>query len=431
MLLLIWKDVKNIISDKRILAVILMMPIILMSILGFSLREVFSDEGSGVQHFEIAIVKEYDHDSEITRYQELLDDMNIENIEAMPDPEEIFFNDFLGDTQLQQMMSYTIVDRAQGEKLLVEDKISALIVLPKDFIFNTMMNFTFSRNKVSLEVLKNSDSQTAAGIVEQILEQFSNIMNRVVVRRMTLLPYLVNADKPADIPMEELLFPSKEPELTLTVKEVSGKESWNSFQYYAVAMMAMFTLYAAGFGGRALIEEKDKFTLQRLKVAGKNLELTVLSNFCRVAIIVILQSIIMIAYSLLVLGVDFGNLSNMVLPVLANAVSISTLGMLISVITLASGSYAFANVFEYGIVNLMALVGGSFIPVQILPKVLQTAHLYSISGIALDLFLNAIAGEPLSAHGPLLINLLVMDLLFAGCAWIILMVKKRKGGVLV
>lgn len=328
------------------------------------------------------------------------------------------------------MMSYRIVDRAQGEQLLAEDKITALVILPEGFIFHTMMNFTVSRNKVSIELLKNSNSQTSADIVEQILGQYSDMMNRMIARRMTLLPYLINGDIPSDIPMEELLFPSEEAELTLTVKEVSGKEAWNSFQYYAVAMMAMFTLYAVGFGGRALIEEKDKFTLQRLKVSGKQLELAVLSNFFRVGIIVVLQSILMIAYSSLVLGVDFGSLSHLILPILANAVSISSLGLLISVITLVSNSYAFASIFEYGIVNLMALVGGSFVPIQILPKALQTAHLYSINGIALDLFLNAIAGEPMSANMHYLTNLFLIDLLLAGSAWIILMVNKRKGGVL-
>lgn len=428
MLLMIWKDVKNILSDKKILTVILLMPFILMTILGFSLKSAFTNTGSGITHMDIVVVKEYDHDAELTMYQDLLEQMEIGDIGTIPDPEQIFFTDFLGNAQIKSMMSYRIVTREEAEFLLSEDEIPAAIILPDKFIFNTMMNITFSRNLVTIELLKNSNSPNSSSIVEQLLGQFTNTLNRMITRRMTLQPYLLEEEQRENLPLKDLILPEQDAEVSLAVKEVTGKESWNSFQYYAVAMMAMFTLYAAGFGGRALMDEKKNFTLQRLKVAGKKLQLSVVSNFIRVCLIVIIQSIIMIAYSSIVLGVDYGNLSLMVLPLLMNAISIGSLGMLVSVITLVSSSYAFANVFEYGIVNLMALAGGSFIPIQILPKAMQNLHLYSTSGNALDLFLNAIAGNPLSASRTNLIHLLVMNALFVAGACIILRLRRNKEG---
>lgn len=426
MLLMIWKDVKNILSDKKILTVILLMPFILMTILGFSLKSAFSMEGSGITSMDIAIVKEYDHGGELTMYQDLLEQMDIGDIGTIPDPEEIFFEDFLGNAEIRKMISYRIVTRAEADHLLSEDKIAAVIILPEKFVFNTLMNITFARNVVTLELIKNSNSPNSTAIVEQILGQFTNTLNRMIARRMTLQPYLMDEEQRENFPLEDLILPQQDAEVSLNVREVTGKESWNSFQYYAVAMMAMFTLYAAGFGGRALMDERKNYTLQRLKVAGKKLQLSVVSNFIRVSLIVIIQSIIMIAFSSIVLGVDYGNLFLMILPVFMNAVSIGSLGMLVSVITLVSGSYAFANVFEYGIVNLMALAGGSFIPIQILPKVVQKLHLYSTNGNALDLFLNAIAGEPLSESRTNLIHLLVMNVLFVGGACIILRLRRNK-----
>lgn len=425
---MIWKDVKNILSDKKILTVILLMPFILMTILGFSLKNAFTNTDSGITHMDIAVVKEYDHDAELTMYQELLDQMEIGDIGTIPDPEQIFFTDFLGNTQIKSMISYTIVTGEEAELLLSEDKISAAIILPDRFVFNTLVNTTFSRNLVTIELLKNSNSPNSSSIVEQLLGQFTNTLNRMITRRMTLQPYLLEEKQRENLPLKDLILPEQDTEVTLTVKEVNGKESWNSFQYYAVAMMAMFTLYAAGFGGRALMDEKKNFTLQRLKVAGKRLQLSVVSNFIRVCLIVMIQSIIMIAYSSIVLDVDYGNLFRMVLPVLMNAISIGSLGMLVSVITLVSSSYTFANVFEYGIVNLMALAGGSFIPIQSLPKAMQNLHLYSTSGNALDLFLNAIAGEPLSASRTNLIHLLVMNVIFVAGACTILGLRRNKEG---
>lgn len=431
MLLMIWKDVKNILSDKKILTVILLMPIILMSILGMSLKSAFSSDGSGITHMDIVVVKEYDHDAELTMYQDMLEQMDIGDIGEVPDPEEIFFTDFLGNDQIKEMMSYQIVTRAEAETMLAEDKLPAVIILPDKFIFNTLMNLTFTRNVVTIELLKNSNSPNSSTIVEQLLGQFTNTLNRMLVRRMTLQPYLIDKEQREGLPLEDLMLPRENTEVSLTVKEVSGKDSWNSFQYYAVAMMAMFTLYAAGFGGRALIDERKNYTLQRLKVSGRKLSQSVLSNFIRVILIVIIQSILMIAYSSIVLGVEYGNLTRMVLPILINGISIGSLGTLVSVITLVSGSYAFANVFEYGIVNLMALAGGSFIPIQVLPRAMQKLHLFSTSGNALNLFLNAITGDPISAAMTNIISLLAMNLIFIAAAFVILRLRRNNEGELI
>ncbi len=425
MLLMIWKDVKNILSDKKILTVILLMPFILMTILGLSLKSAFSSEGSGITHMDIVVVKEYDHEADLTMYQDILEQMNLGDIGEVADPEEIFFQDFLSDDQVKKMLSYKLVSRAEADRLLAEDRIPAAIILPEKFIFNTLMNLTVSRNVVTIELLKNSNSPNSSSIVEQLLRQFTNTLNRMIVRRMTLQPYLMDEEQREGLPLEDLLLPQEEIEVSLTVKEVSGKEVWDSFQYYAVAMMAMFTLYAAGFGGRALIDEKKNYTLHRLKVSGRKLQLSVVSNFIRVILIVIIQSILMIVFSSLLLGVEYGNLLYMLLPVLLNAISIGSLGMLVSVITLVSGSYAFANAFEYGIVNLMALVGGSFIPVQILPKAVQNLRFFSTSGNALDLFLNTISGDPVSEVMSNIMSLLLMNLLFIVTSCIILRLRMK------
>ena len=164
-------------------------------------------------------------------------------------------------------------------------------------------------------------------------------------------------------------------------------------------------------------------------MTGKSLNDFIISNFYRVIIIAILQNIILIAFSSLILQVNYGNLSHLFIPILMSSVSVGCLGMLVSAITLASGSYSFANVFNYGFVNVMAMIGGSYVPVQILPEILQKAHPYSINGSSMNLYLNAIAGKPLSSSTQYLISLFIMDLLFAGSACIILGISNRKGGV--
>lgn len=83
-----------------------------------------------------------------------------------------------------------------------------------------------------------------------------------------------------------------------------------------------------------------------------------MSNYIRVVILVLLQSTIMIAYSALVLKVNWGSVGTVLLTMFLSALAIAAIGMLIGIITLIANNFKVANAFEFGVIYIMALIGG-------------------------------------------------------------------------
>lgn len=434
---LIIKDIKNILYDRKTLAVILFMPIILMSILGGALQGIFSEDStsSGVFTADVAIVKEYNYEEEYVKAQAKLKDfealgltLSQEDLEKA-NPEKIFFEDFLGDA-VKESIHYTLVERAAGEKLLEDNAISALIILPKNYIFNSYMNMVSpGRNVVTIETIKNTENQFQADMVDMIMSGYVGQMSSIVAQKMVLMGQL-NSSKLGASAQEgyQLMETKPSQQLKITSKEVTGEDAINSFQYYAVAIMTMFLLYAASIGGKALIEEKNEYTLQRLEVAGKLIKDIAISNFFRIIAIAILQTLIMIIFSFLVLKVEWGDTLTVAVAMLCSSFAVGSMGVFVSVITLVSDRYYIASVFEFGIVNLMALVGGSFIPVELLPNALQKINFIAINGSAIKIYMNGMGFRPMSESLQYILILLGMGLFFIICATIA--VKTKKGGVI-
>jgi len=436
MLNLIIKDIKNILYDRKTLAMILLMPIVLMSILGAALQGAFNsnEEGSGIQLIEVGIVKAYDPSFERVKFEGFLESGFMEDVEMDIDldeinPEKIFFENFLGSDDVKKILHYRIIDPNEGEQLLYENKIAAMIVLPQNFVYDAYVNMVSPfRNKVTIEVVKNSEYQFSSDMIEIMITGFSDVMNNMVAKKMVMIDTFIAEGLDLDNMdnMDETLSSSDDRDIHIEIKEVTGEKGLSSFQYYAVAIMTMFLLYAAGIGGKALIEEKNDFTLQRLEVAGKSIAIIAISNFFRIMMIGVLQSIVMIIYSRMVISVVWGDILTVIIGMVSSAFAVGGLGALVSVITLVTDKYYIANIFEFGIVNLMALVGGSFIPVEILPKALQKINFIAINGNAINIYLNAMKFRPIHENNPYIVTLLSMGIIFLVSAFIVLVTRKRR-----
>jgi ABC-2 type transport system permease protein len=433
---MIIKDIKNILYDKKTLAIILLMPIVLMSILGSALKGVFSEdeEGSGIQSFEIAIVKEYNYEFEMDKFKGILESGFLGDFQddfdyKETDPEKIFFEEFLGDNDIKEIIHYSIVDRATGEQLLKENKTSALIILPKNFVYNSLISLsTPGRNTVTIEIIKNSEYQLSADMAEMFIDGFTNAMNGSVAKKAVLINAVIsNEFKQEELDViNQLMRNQSNEKVSIAVKEVTGEDALNSFQYYSVAIMTMFLLYAASIGGKALIEEKNEFTLQRLEVSGKTIAKIALSNFVRIMSIAVIQSLIMIVFSRVAISVEWGDGLTILVAMLCSSFAVGGLGMLVSVLTLVTDRYYIANIFEFGIVNLMALVGGSFIPVEILPKALQKINFIAINGSAIHIYLNGMKFRPMQESMQYILILLGMGMFFILCAGFVIKASKRR-----
>jgi ABC-2 type transport system permease protein len=177
---------------------------------------------------------------------------------------------------------------------------------------------------------------------------------------------------------------------------VEGKRSVNSAEYYTVAMMSMFILFAAGQGGRMLLEEKDNQTYQRMIIADITKTHILAGKFFTVFLIASIQIIIMILFSYFALKVKWTDFSMVFLLSITSAFAVAGLGISIGSLTYKMGNYKLANTFENVIIQIMALLGGSFFPVDLLPGIVQKFSFLSLNGVALKGFLKIILGYSLA-----------------------------------
>ena len=104
---IIIKDLKTVLSDKQAIITTMLMPVILMTILSMALKGSFiSSDDVVVEEVKIAVVKQYNEitDSEIfTKTLEEKLDIALTGDEV--NPEETFFEDFLGSKEVSKLIT--------------------------------------------------------------------------------------------------------------------------------------------------------------------------------------------------------------------------------------------------------------------------------------------------------------------------------------
>jgi ABC-2 type transport system permease protein len=178
---------------------------------------------------------------------------------------------------------------------------------------------------------------------------------------------------------------------------LEGTRPVSSADYYAAAMLTMFILFAASHGGRMLLEEKENFTYQRMMVAGTSKSGILAGKFLVVFIIALLQIMIMTAFSHFVLKVVWGGILSVTVIGIAAAFAVAGVGTTVAAATYKAGNYKMANIFETVIIQTMALLGGSFFPIDILPAAFQKLSFLSLNGIALKAYQKTMMGYGMDA----------------------------------
>lgn len=360
------KDVKMVAYDVKTLAIIVIMPVVLMSILGMALRGVFGDETGISEKAIIGIAMEAEGP---------FGDALISTLES---------------EDLKGFITYEKASYEEGLKKLSDLEYDALLRIPKDF-------YTTG----NLDYINGTRSTVLSGIAESFMTEYA-FMAGAAISGIELTGETVEIEE----------------------QNVRRTESISSFQYYSAAIMSMFLLYAAGIGGRAVLEEKRENTLKRTLVTGEGIKGVLISNFLRVMAIVMLQSIVMILFSSLVLRVRWGSPVTLLATMIFSGFAIASIGTFIAVISLKLDNFRVANIFEFVIVYFMTLIGGSFLPIQMLPKIIQKLDFLSISGQSLKMYINSMYNLPLSKSYGEMVTLIIYGLVFSLVAYLI----AKRGG---
>ncbi len=398
---IIIKDFKTILSDKQAIIITMLMPLILMTILSMALKGSFiGSDDLEVEKINIAVVKKYNENNDNLVFEKSMKErLGITFDSNEVNPEEIFFKDFLESDKVSELLHYIVEEENEAIKLLNEGEVSAVVILPDKFIYDMKINLlTPFRNNVNIKVLTHADKTVAGEIVTSIMKAYINSMSSIIIGKNVLIESVSANDlgeKGYDN-MEEIMegMSSLMEGINVNIEKatVEGKGSVNSAEYYTVAMMSMFILFAAGQGGRMLLEEKDNQTYQRMIIADITKIHVLAGKFFTVFLIASIQILIMIVFSYFALKVKWTDYRLVFFLSITSAFAVAGLGIFIGSLTYKMGNYKLANTFENVIIQIMALLGGSFFPIDVLPEVIQKFSFLSLNGVILKGFLKIILG---------------------------------------
>lgn len=401
LLKLVSKDLKIVLSDRKAFITLIAMPIILFSILSFALAGSFSDNSGSVWKLNIGLVKLYDFDEDLKSNTYFSEDDLLEL-------ENILF-DVLNHEDLD-FIEYEVLSYDAAIEKLENNDLSSIVVLPQSYLANLAMNMSpMFRMPVDIEIIRNPNKTYSSDITENIIRQVMNQMNQIMIAgKVTYesLNYYNIEEEIIDYVLEEFQTRSYDPvKINLEDYTIDQLKTVNSGQYYSTAMIAMFLLFGASYGAKFMLVEKKEFTLQRQHMAGISDMKIVSGKMILIFLIAIMQIGIMILTSTLGFKVYWGEPLYVVLVTLLVALAVTGFGAILAAVSLKTESLKALNMLESGIFQIIALFGGSYFPLFLMPIWFQTISKILINGAALDAYQKVMMDSPFIEILPALISL--------------------------
>lgn len=164
--------------------------------------------------------------------------------------------------------------------------------------------------------------------------------------------------------------------MTSVVKEASKKGNLGLIQAVAgtAIMMLLFSIAAIGGG---LLDEKEAGTLKRLLYSPLKPTDILFGKMATAVVISILQLVVMFVYSWLVFGLPiFTDVPSLILMILATAFAVSSFGMFL--VAIAKSRQQLQGLSTI-IIMIMSAIGGSMIPLFIMPAFMQKIAVVSVN----------------------------------------------------
>ncbi|MFI8574879.1 ABC transporter permease [Rossellomorea aquimaris] len=345
-----WKDVKIRLKDRKSFITLLFMPIVLTAILGSALSGAFGESGS-LPELTAGIV--------VSSEDQLTEQFLNETLQGKELKESITLNEF--DTE------------ADLRKALEKGKIDTGLVLPEGWGEGILKG-----EKMQIKLLKDPGKEIQSSILSTITESFTNRVTTVSAASRTVAEEMTSAvpvsDQDIDLTgtMEDLtgkLSDIAGSEVNGVTSEKDGKEPLSGMQYYAAAMGVMFILFNTTIGAKTIIQERNTDTLSRLMTSPIHHLSIMGGKFLGTLSFTILQFIVFIIATHFLFGVDWGsNGWQLILIGVAYSVSVSGLAMMIA--GFISEEKTADSIGGIG-VQVLALLGGSMIPLASFPNAIQ------------------------------------------------------------
>ncbi|MBL3648528.1 MULTISPECIES: ABC transporter permease [Bacillus] len=357
-----WKDLKIRITDRKGFMMLILMPLILTCILGAALGSVV-DGGNQIEDIKVGYVQSDQSDAANMFKTDVLKKMKSIKVKQAGSEDEM-------------------------KKLLEEKKIDVGIVIPNDW----------EAGKTAAFVYADPDQTLKSSIIETAAASFIDQFKAVKEAASASMDYVsetaaVKQGKLEHSQLAEKLVKTLEKETgdQITIKEQSvGSKAVTSFQYYSAAMLCMFMLFHMTVGAKSFLQEKDTETFARMLMTPAQTYAILFGKWLGTYLFAIIQFFIFLIVTINVFGVDWGgNLLFVSVLGLSYAAAVSGISMLLA--SCISDMKSADAIGGFGI-QLLAVLGGSMLPLYQFPDFLQSVSKAVPNRWALDGFLSLMEG---------------------------------------
>ncbi len=405
---LIWKDLLVILRDKKALVITLCMPAVLITILGFAFQGLMADS-SPMGPASIGIVNIGSQKQDIERIKTFLDGSIMkgrlsdeQREDLLGSLQDLDFERFLCEgvlesSGIEEFIQYEKMDIKRAQESLEKDELTAIVVLPEGFTYDVFMSLLLPfRNPVAIEIIKHPDKGIKGEIVSGIIKGFTDALSAGIIAKNVMFESAIenNAGDRAVNEIEGLIsdmYDTGLKDVNVNRVTASGKKIISSFQYYAVGMAVMFILYVAADGGQYSMDEINNNTYMRSMIAGVGNWRFFVSRFIAATIFALFQFVVLILYSILFFRTEWGDPVGVILISIFLALSVGGLSVFLASVNLKLKNNRASIVFQSAIIQIFALLGGSFFPVSGIP-IMQRLGRFTINGAAMDGLLKLMMG---------------------------------------
>jgi len=395
---IIKKDLRVVLRDRAALMFIFLMPIVLITILSFALGGVFTSEGVSIGHINIAVVDNAAED----------DTQQMASEGAAFDMQQMSLYSVLDSSEVAEFLSYTVMDEAAANEKLQNGEIDAVVTIPRGFNAGMISLMAGSGGDLQIDVTGAQNRTMESGIVASIVRAYTDTFSTLSADMDILVQTAVSSGGMVQETISKLDFESfmrslsERPDININMEGIAARKALSSFSYYSIAITCMFVLYSAGQGSTFLLTESQEKTLLRLTAAGVSTKKLLLGKSVAVFFLCIIQLIVLLGFSTLAFGIDWGNPFVFVLISVCVAISVTGLGVLLMVLVYRAGNPSVGSVFQSVIAQVLALFGGSFLPLAVLPAFFSTVALFTPNGLAIMAYSGNVTGAPLTEILPYL-----------------------------
>ncbi|PHD07284.1 ABC transporter ATP-binding protein [Bacillus wiedmannii] len=373
-----WKDLKIRLIDRRGFMMMLIMPLLLTAILGSALSNIFDNGG---------LPK-----TVIGYYQ-------VGNDEFA----DVFQKDVLQSKELKDDVKVKIVNSQEElEDMLKEKKIDVGIVIPNKWS-EQVQDGKLKEPKVFIDPSKDIQAK----IAESMVRSFSERVQTIAVSTKSVVTELANSQHSNVEQVAKEVSGDLQTVATSGADNIEkgtiGKKTVAAMQYYAAAMLVMFLLYNITVGAKSVVTEQRTETLARLFSTPTSSFSILFGKFLGTLLFACIQFGIFIVATHFMFHVEWGgDLSQIVAVGMSYAICVSGLSMLIAAFIREEKT---ADVMGGIGIQILAILGGSMLPIYVFPDTLQTIANVAPNKWALTSFLNIMSGTPWDVLLPVIFSL--------------------------